>query len=107
MNSKLMEVEKLARKVDLHRDICADLTNIYERKNHDYGDAFSKSFEEWGMPMACIRMGDKLNRLKALCKDEAKVAESVADTLLDLANYAIMTVIELTEMNDEGESNYV
>ena len=90
-------------KVEKHLSICNQLNAIYERKNHDYGDSFSKSFREYGMTMPCIRLEDKLNRLKALAKSgDARVTdESVRDTLLDLANYAIMTVLE---MDSEGDA---
>lgn len=80
-----------------HEAICQQLNDLYRRKNADYGDSFGKSFAEYGMVMPCIRLDDKLNRLKSLtCKGDAQVQdESVTDTLLDLANYAIMTVIEM------------
>lgn len=80
-----------------HETICQQLNDLYRRKNADYGDSFGKSFAEYGMAMPCIRLEDKLNRLKALTrKGDAQVQdESVTDTLLDLANYAIMTVIEM------------
>ena len=85
-------------KVEMHRNICEGLTALYERKNHDYGDSFAKSYREYGMTMPCIRLEDKLNRLKTLIKNESLVSdESIEDTLLDLANYAIMTVIERSE----------
>lgn len=94
----------------MHRNICAALNALYERKNADYGDSFGKSFTEYGMTMACIRLEDKLNRIKALTKTEAKVKdESIEDTLMDLANYSIMTLIELfiamdREVYDNGEN---
>lgn len=77
--------------------ICGEMAELYDAKNWDYGDSFGKSFEEWGMPMACIRLTDKLNRLCALTKSgEQRVQdESIEDTLRDLANYSIMTLIEL------------
>lgn len=80
-----------------HETICRSLTDLYRRKNADYGDSFGKSFQEYGMAMPCIRLEDKLNRLKALTRSgNAQVKdESIQDTLLDLANYAIMTVIEM------------
>ena len=83
-------------KTELHANICAELTALYERKNHDYGDSFGKSFEEYGMAMPCIRLEDKLNRLKALTRNGNQQVndESVDDTLMDLANYAIMTLVE-------------
>lgn len=79
--------------VKMHKSICEELNKLYEDKNHDYGDSFQKSFDEWGMVMPCIRLDDKLNRLKNLIKSDAKVDESIDDTLMDLANYAIMTLI--------------
>ena len=50
--------------------------------------------------MARIRLTDKLNRFKSLTKGNGtqKVSdESIRDTLMDLANYALMTVLELEE----------
>ena len=86
-------------KVSHHCNICGSLSALYEKKNADYGDSFGKSFKEYGLTMTCIRLEDKLNRLKALTKNKAQVEdESITDTLMDLANYAIMTIIEL-----EGE----
>lgn len=78
-----------------HEKICKKLTELYKRKNHDYGDSFGKSFVEYGMTMPCIRLEDKLNRLKALTRKDAEVMdETIDDTLMDLANYAIMTLVE-------------
>ena len=69
---------------------------MYVAKNHDYGDSFSNLFGKFGIISATVRIGDKFNRLVSLCASNALVAdESIEDTLLDLANYCIMTVIEL------------
>lgn len=82
-------------KVAIHDSICAKLNDLYARKNHDYGDSFGKSYNEYGMVMACIRLEDKLNRIKALIKNDQQVHdESIEDTLMDLANYSIMTLVE-------------
>lgn len=99
-----MPKDTLLIKANKHADVCAQLHAIYKRKNSDYGDAFSKSFKEYGMTMSCIRLEDKLNRLKALTvrkKPQQVSDESIEDTLLDLANYAIMTVVELTVSKQE------
>lgn len=86
-------------KVNAFEDETITLRNLYDAKNRDYGDSFSKSFEEWGLPMVCIRLSDKLNRLKSFAKgQEIQVHdEGVKDTLMDLANYAIMTLVELNK----------
>jgi hypothetical protein len=84
-------------KVERHREICDELTSIYAKKNHDYGDSFHISFCEEGMAMPRIRLGDKFNRFKTLSRGHKQEVndESLRDTLLDLANYALMTVIEM------------
>ena len=83
--------------VEKHKMLCEELNGLYERKNHDYGDSFHQTFVEEGMAMPRIRLGDKFSRFKTLTKGaEQKVSdESIRDTLLDIANYALMTVMEL------------
>ena len=93
-------------KVNLFEDVTVVLRNLYDAKNRDYGDSFGQSFRKWGLPMSCIRLGDKLNRLESFAqkKDMRVNDESVEDTLMDLANYAIMTLVELTlEKKEENK----
>ena len=94
----------MTEKVMRHKEICDGLNALYARKNHDYGDSFHQTFIEEGLAMARIRLGDKFSRFKTLSRisptDSAQqqvTDESIRDTLLDLANYAIMTVLELDE----------
>lgn len=93
-------------KVEKHMELCKKLNDIYAKKNHDYGDSFHDTFVEEGMAMARIRLSDKLNRFKRLTRMSEDRSEgfsnvpmvkdeSIRDTLLDLANYAIMTVLEM------------
>ena len=83
--------------IEMHAGVCDELSKIYEAKNKDYGDSFTKSFDKFGMVMPLIRLEDKLNRLESLViNGEARVRdESMIDTLIDLANYAIMTIMVL------------
>lgn len=90
-------------KVERHKRLCDEINQLYEKKNHDYGDSFHETFEEEGMAMSRIRLTDKLNRFKRLSKNQGMVQdESIRDTLLDLANYALMTVMETEEKDSEG-----
>lgn len=84
-------------KVERHAAICAEINKLYEQKNHDYGNSFHQTFVEEGMAMARIRLGDKFNRFKTLSRnrDQQVKDESMRDTLIDLANYAIMTILEM------------
>ena len=90
-------MERTPENVKMHNLITNELTELYERKNRDYGDSFHISFVEEGMAMARIRLGDKLNRFKTLSKSHSQEVkdESIRDTLIDLANYAIMTIMEM------------
>ena len=90
-------------KSERHLEICRELNSIYIAKNKDYGDSFGKSYREYGMVMACIRLEDKLNRLKALTKNKEQQVkdESIEDTLKDFANYAILTLIEMGQTSQE------
>jgi len=89
-------------RVEIHKELCDGLSDLYQRKNSDYGDSYSKLRAKYPESI-CIRLEDKLSRLEQLMKPgyEAKVqSESISDTLRDLANYALM---ELTEMRYEAK----
>lgn len=87
------------------KDIVDELHETLVRKNADYGNSFTKSYEKWGIVSAIIRMEDKFNRLNQLYdKDSSEVNESLYDTVLDLAGYAILTARELkkADTNERG-----
>ena len=78
------------------------MTDLYARKNRDYGNSFDRSMDKFGLVVAAIRIGDKVNRLQSLIeKGGAEVKdESIADTFVDLACYSIMTLMWM-----EGKAN--
>lgn len=54
------------------------------------------TYTKYGLTSFLVRLEDKLNRVRTLSKQEANVAdEKIEDTLLDMANYAILAVLEL------------
>lgn len=85
-----------------HKLVCEELNKTYECKNHDYGNSFGETYGKLGIISAVTRISDKNNRLINLCtkKGENKVCESLEDTLLDMANYCIMTVMEMRREKD-------
>lgn len=90
--------EKSVNPIDMHSDLCNMLHDIYIQKNTKYGDSFSRSIDKYGNIAALTRISDKFNRLESLIlanQDGSDTDESIRDTLLDLANYALMTYIEL------------
>ena len=84
-------------KVTRHYAICQKLNQVYKAKNHDYGDSFGDTYKKLGIISAVTRLSDKMNRIISLAvSHDAQVKdEKIEDTLLDMANYAIMTLIEL------------
>lgn len=71
--------------------------NLFVEKNRRYGDSFCKSYENFGNLCAAIRLTDKVERLKSLVLEPDDYGdEPIEDTLTDIANYAIMTLMEIT-----------
>lgn len=85
--------------IERHKELCNRLNETYIRKNSDYGNSFGEMFQELGIITAITRIGDKYNRIKTLSrKTSAQIAvkdESICDTLLDMANYCLMTIVEM------------
>lgn len=83
-------------KTDRMELLIREMLKTYWDKNADYGDSFSKLYQEFGLTAPIIRMSDNLERLKTLSKAGARVKdESIRDTLIDLGNHAFMTALEL------------
>ena len=95
----IIELDGKPTEEDNHWELCRELQELYHRKNLDYGDSFHLSFLEEGLAMPRIRLGDKYLRFKTLTSGERQRVsdESIRDTLIDLANYSIMTIMELDQ----------
>lgn len=94
---------KTMGKIERHKQICDEINALYAKKNHDYGDSFHQTFVEEGLVMSRIRLGDKFSRFKTLSKNAERQVknETLRDTLIDMANYAIMTILEMEEEEHE------
>lgn len=88
-----MSVEE---KIEVHKELLDSLHNLYIAKNRDYGDSVHDTYEKYGLVSFLVRLEDKLNRARTLSRQDAVVQdEKIEDTLMDMANYAILAVIEL------------
>lgn len=93
-----------------HQDICDDMHCLYLQKNAAYGDSFHELYADLGIISAVTQITHKYNRLKNLAKDmNAGHAfddneESIKDTLIDLANYCILTYMEMERCCDCAEN---
>lgn len=89
--------------VQTHQELVNYLHNLYIAKNTDYGNSVHDTYMKYGLVSYLVRIEDKLNRARTLSQKERMVNdEKLEDTLLDLANYAILAVIDLKQ---EEQSN--
>lgn len=75
------------------KEILNELLKVYEEKNKQYGNSFSELYDELGPISAITQILHKSNRLKALVKTNN--LDAIKDTLIDLANYSVMTLDEI------------
>lgn len=109
--AKLVQLGMLGHQYTLGGEVdCVGLakqmSDTYQKKNADYGDSFSASIDRYGALAAHVRMCDKVNRLQSLVvrKQTAQVKdESIADTFLDLACYAVMRLVYIEMKSSEQE----
>ena len=91
--------------IDVHKKLLDDMHDLYIKKNADYGNSVHDTYEKYGLVSFLVRMEDKLNRVRNLNKDNVKISdvkvkdEKIEDTLMDLANYAILAIMELKREN--------
>lgn len=86
----------IEEKIEAHKELLDGLHNLYVTKNRDYGDSVHDTYKKYGLVSFLVRLEDKLNRARTLSKQAAVVQdEKIEDTLLDMANYAVLAVLEL------------
>jgi hypothetical protein len=81
-------------------DILVRMAAIYKAKNADYGSSYNLAPALLGIPAhvgLLVRMTDKLARACRLAQGQVPQVEGEAlkDTLLDLANYAVLAILAL------------
>jgi hypothetical protein len=91
------------KKIDVSKpfnNIVYEMASLYEKKNQDYGNAFGELFNEYGLNYSIMHLHEKLNRIKSVHKNNNANNESIKDSLIDLANYAVMSIVELNKQFD-------
>lgn len=82
-------------RISQYNKIREEAFEIFKKKNSDYGDAFA----DYGSVGIIVRMGDKIRRMSNITSNSITLVEDerLRDTLLDLANYAVMGLMLLDE----------
>lgn len=93
--------------------VLKEISVLHAKKNADYGNAYGNTFQEFVEVDESYKMANgyalgslknKVNRLLTLMSGkEAQVDESIEDSLIDLASYAIMTLVELRNLKEHGD----
>lgn len=84
-------------RMDIYQYILNNLEETYKNKNNDYGNSVADTYKKFGDLSFLVRITDKYNRLLTLCNpnNEQKVKdEKIDDTILDLANYCLLWLVE-------------
>ena len=86
------------------RDILQKMGDIFAVKNEKYGNSFEVSVDKYGMIAALTRISDKFNRIEHLILNDDKGTddETVIDTLIDMANYCVMTAVYMKNAGGEN-----
>ena len=79
--------------------ITGEMLELYSSKNELYGDSFNQLMHELGLIAGVVPLDNKLRRIKSIVKGTKVKFESLEDSLYDLANYAILMLIHLKELN--------
>ena len=85
-------------RLGIYQYLLNNLEETYEAKNNDYGNSVADTYGKFGDLSFLVRITDKYNRLMTLCDPNApeqKVQdEKIEDTILDLANYCLLWLVE-------------
>lgn len=94
-------------KVQEFKKIADQMADTYAKKNENYGDSFGDTYEKLGAVSGLVRLYDKLNRATSLVNGGNNHYESLEDTFIDMACYAIMNVIELRNQKEQECSSEI
>lgn len=87
------------------RETLHKVGDIFTVKNEKYGNSFEVSVDKYGMIAALTRISDKFNRIEnlLLTSDSGTDDEAITDTLIDMANYCVMTAVYLRNVGEKSD----
>jgi len=107
----------MTKQSEIFYELLKKMKDVHDAKRHDYAsqeDVFKnfRTCEMAGIPAwkgVAVRIGDKFSRLMSFCKQgELKVIdESIGDTLIDMANYALICHILFYEQRHKERNKGV
>lgn len=98
-SGEMMTAEQ-ADKLRIHKELTDKIHHLYETKDMDYGDSMHPLFEEYGLTAFLVLFEIKINRIKSL-QYKSSHYESLEDSLMDLANYSLIALTEIQQLNNK------
>lgn len=91
--------------IELFRQIVEEMAQLFAKKNANYGGSFEHLYKELGAVAGLVPLHNKLDRATNLIKGAKNDFESLEDTFIDLANYAIMNLIEMRKEHPRSKNH--
>lgn len=98
-----------------YMEVIDKLKNTFLKKNHDYGSSVKKNYDKFesygkneGLKYVFGRIAEKHDRLENLIYGDHTnqvTDEPIEDTLLDMANYAILAAVSIQEHHVKSTEN--
>ena len=98
-SGEMMTAEQ-ADKLRIHKELTDKIHHLYKTKNMAYGDSMHPLFEEYGLTAFLVLFEIKINRIKSL-QYKSSHYESLEDSLMDLANYSLIALTEIQQLNNK------
>lgn len=98
--------EKDNKFLECYQETLNEMAETFYLKNERYGDSFTQTMDDYGMVTSIIRVTDKFNRMKTLYQNREldEDDEPIVDTMLDMANYLVMTLAYIKSREEPKES---
>ena len=100
------ETQERSQQRKHHEMICSTIHRLFLERNNTYGNAFHNLYEELGLPAGVTQISNKYHRALTMTKQSMdgmhhgeEFYANLIDTLYDLANYSILTIMELEDIH--------
>lgn len=84
-------------KLVIYQNILRSMEETYKAKDNDYGNSVGYTYKKYGDISFLVRITDKFNRIESLTDPKHNITvkdEKLEDTILDLANYCLLWLVE-------------
>lgn len=91
----------IQEEIKAFKALTTEMATTFAAKRKDYGQTTTETYERFGPVAMLTRIYDKYGRIENLLlhNEHNCVDEAIEDTLMDLANYALITLLEVRKHN--------